>query len=114
PVSELLDTTIEVDPRRHRRLHVTVHRLAVHPHQPGDRAITLPAQPQPRHLFDLEHRDLPESHPAPPARPSEKCGIPRSIGVATTHHRWSHDWQRDGPILVARTRAQLAPCWWRG
>jgi len=64
-VAQLLLATASGEPGADGRLHVATDRLAVHADQPVDTPVTLTPQPQPQHLFDLEHRYLPESHGHP-------------------------------------------------
>jgi len=63
-VAELALTPVAYNTASLGSRHVAVHRLAVHPGQPGDRPEPLAPQPQPQHLTDLEHGHLPERHPA--------------------------------------------------
>ena len=67
-VGELRVAAIAPQPRGHRGVDVTADRLAIHAHQPLRCPDALTGQPQPKHLSNLEHSDLPERHAASWAR----------------------------------------------
>ena len=64
PIAKLALTPGPVQAAGPRRLHIPPDRLTIHPRQPRYRTQPLTPQPQPQHLFDLVHPDLPERHTA--------------------------------------------------
>jgi len=64
-VGQLLLAAIGPEPRLDGGLHVAADGLAVDAAQAVDTPVALTSQPQPQHLFDLEHRYLPVSHGHP-------------------------------------------------
>jgi hypothetical protein len=67
-VAQLIVAAIADQAEPDRSVHVAAHRLAVEPDQPFRRPDALAGQPQPQHLSNLEHSDLPERHRRLPAR----------------------------------------------
>ena len=59
-VIELTDTSLPVQTQLDRRLDHSRDRLAVRCDQHSDPSIAAAIQPQPQHLTNLEHGDLPE------------------------------------------------------
>jgi hypothetical protein len=53
-------------PGRDRRRHVPARGLAIHPRPLTGPAQPLTSQPAAQHFPNLDHRHLPERHPAPP------------------------------------------------
>ena len=64
-VTDLLQPAAWLEAGADARLQITPHGLAVRLCQAGDRPHAVAHQPQPQHLSDFHHGDLPE-HPAPP------------------------------------------------
>src|SRR5262249_20127864 len=94
-------------------IHVAAHGLAVEADQPRRRSDALAGQPQPQHLPNLEHSDLPERHRrlrlADRRRQSTvnetDDGGPRVVPSLALG--WSHYWRWGGPIQLALN----APRW---
>ena len=61
-VAELNVTTSAVQPQPDRRLDHSRDRLAISRHELSDPSIGPAIEPQPQHLTDFEHGDLPERH----------------------------------------------------
>ncbi len=81
---------------------VAADRLAVHRRQPVYRPLALPAQPQPQHLPDLVHWNLPEAHRTCLGRLSVRWRL-----QPQRRRRW---WMlRGGPI----TGERVVSCCWR-
>ena len=108
PVGQLHVAAIADQTQPDRGIHVTADRLAVEADQPLRRSDALAGQPQPQHLSNLEHTDLPERHRR--LRLAEQTTATRSSARPTTvDPKWSHHWRRGGPI----TGAGVVPCSWR-
>ncbi|HET6948823.1 MAG TPA: hypothetical protein VFI47_00505 [Acidimicrobiales bacterium] len=67
-VGQLPVTAISNQAKPDRGIHVATHGLAVEADQPLGRSDALAGQPQPQHLSNLKHSDLPERHSRLPAR----------------------------------------------
>jgi hypothetical protein len=67
-VAQLLVPVIADQAKADSGIHVAAHGLAIHTGQPLCHSDALAGQPQPQHLSNLEHSDLPERHRRLPAR----------------------------------------------
>ena len=119
-IGQLLVAAVADQPQRHRRIHIAAHRLAVEADQPLRRPDALAGQPQPQHLSNLEHSDLPERHSrlrnladrttatAPSAGPTKVDPSGPITGgevVPSLALGWSH--------ATGARHAQVVPCGWR-
>lgn len=99
-IRQLTLTPAAVHTQLNRRGQIPAHRLTVHPRQPLRSPDALPTQPQPQHLTNLKHRNLPKRHAALRSpRPGTTPG-----GEPTTTRP-----PQGGPI----TGAKAVPCCWR-
>lgn len=64
-----------------RGLHIAARSLAVHPCTAGHHPQPLTLQPAPQHLTNLNHADLPESHPA------TSTSVNPDVTIKRTTHR---------------------------
>ena len=107
-VGQLLVAAVADQTEPDRGIHVAAHGLAVEADQPLRRPDALAGQPQPQHLSNLEHSDLPERHRR--LRLADQTAATRPSARPTkVDPEWSHHWRRGGPI----TGAGVVPCSWR-
>jgi hypothetical protein len=113
-VAQQLVPAVAHQPQPDRGIHVATNGLAVEPDQPLRRPDALAGQPQPQHLSNLEHSDLPERHRR--LRLAEQDGGNSTVSetdeggprvVPSLAAGWSHHWRWGGPMLLALN----APRW---
>lgn len=99
-----------------RGVDVPADRLAVHSRRLGDRPLTLTPQPQPQHLSNLDHTNLPVRHrhlPDPSIGGGESTGNGTAAGgprvVPSLADRWSH--APGGTHLKVVPRSWRATTW---
>lgn len=70
------------------------------------------SQPEPQHLFDLDHRYLPERHGASSPAALEAQPNVTSAGRGGPSG-WSHNWQRRWSHVTGKTTRSVVPCHWQ-
>ena len=110
-VTELINTTLTIQPRCHRGLNVAAGGLAVHPGPGGHHPQAHPQQPYPQHLTNLDHRNLPIHQRTTFTSIDVKRSEPVIERPQTRHAGWSHYWRTGGPMTLAKPRLPAGePC----
>jgi hypothetical protein len=100
PVGELLVAALADQTETDSGIHVAADGLAVEADQPFRRSDALAGQPQPQHLSNLEHSDLPERH-CRLRLADQTTATATSARPTKVDPEWSHHWRWGGPMLLA-------------